>query len=120
MSYPWYPGEDMVGSKVSTAPQVDTQKHVFQKGIATGGPAWSPPSVTTPGTVATGGTVTNSTGYDAMVYASATTGISSVKLGTAVMAGSALSGQTVAYYLYAGNTITVDYTGTLTWNWLAV
>jgi hypothetical protein len=131
----WYPGQAWPGYRVFNEPVVFAQPATFQgttpatfqggitspavatlsKGIASAGPL-----VTSPGTVATGGTVSNATGYDVMVYASATTGISSAKIGTAVVAGSVGAGFTASYYLYSGNTITLSYTGTLTWNWLAV
>jgi hypothetical protein len=120
MTYPWVPGEVAVGSKVNAAPQVDAQKHVFQKGVATGGTNWSPPFVATPGTVATGGTVSNSTGYDVYVYASATTGISAAKLGTYSVPGSSSAGETLTFGLPAGGAITLTYSGSLTWLWLAV
>lgn len=131
----WYPGQVWPGFHVANVPWVFAQPVIFQgtaptqfqggvtssavatlsKGIASTGPA-----ITAPGTVATGGTVTNSTGQDVMVYAAATTGISAVKVGTTSLPGTALNNQMLSMYLFSGNTITISYTGTLTWNWLAV
>ena len=77
------------------------------------------PTAATPGTVVSGGTVSNSLGYDAVVYASATTGIQSAKVGTVSIPGSVNSGNTTDYIVPGGSTITLTYGGTLTWTWLA-
>lgn len=110
----WYPGQVAIGQKVFAEPVGLT------KGF------WSqPPTVTNLGTpVASGSAVTNSTGFDCMVYMSATTGIGKVLIG----AGTASTGSTVSasnataggFYVPAGQTITPTYTGTFTWTWLAV
>jgi hypothetical protein len=109
----WYPGDLAPGTKVNSGTQLDTQTAIFQKG------QWNTaPTPATPGTVATGGTVSNSLGYDVVVYASATTGITSAKVGTVSVPGSAISGQTATYVVPGGSTITIGYSGTLTWVWL--
>lgn len=119
----WYPGAVWPGYHVETAPWVFTQPVTFQ---GTTAPQFqsslvtSPPVVTSPGTVATGGTVSNSLGYNAIVYASATTGISSAKIGTAVLPGSAVAGEMATYYVVKGQTVTLSYTGSLTWVWQAI
>jgi hypothetical protein len=84
----------------------------------------SPPTVVAPGTTGSGTAVANSTGFDCMVYLSATTGIGkilvglgTVSLGSTVSASNAMTG---GIYVPAGQTITPTYTGTLTWAWLAV
>jgi hypothetical protein len=108
---PWYPGQVNIGQKVEAA--------VF--GMAKG--FWSqPPVVANLGTVLTGGTVTNSTGFDCMVYMSSTTGISKVVFnsGSTVSAGTVGPAQVLPVYVPAGYTLTPTYTGTLTWTWLAV
>jgi hypothetical protein len=109
----WYPGDLAPGTKVNSGPQLDTQTAIFQKG------QWNTaPTPTTPGTVATGGTVSNTLGYDVVVYASSTTGISAAKVGTVSIPGSAVSGQTATYIVPGGSTVTITYTGTLSWVWL--
>lgn len=110
---PWYPGQVAVGQKVEGA--------VF--GMARG--FWSqPPVVVSPGTVPSPGTVTNTTGFDCMVYASSTTGIGKIVVnngGTVGTGGSVTAANIpVSVYVPAGQTITTTYTGTLTWTWLAV
>lgn len=109
----WYPGQVAVGQKVEAS--------VF--GMARG--FWSqPPVVTTPGTVLTGGTITNTTGFDCMVYMSATTGIGKIVVngnGTVSTGATAsASGAPIGIYLPVNQTIVPTYTGTLTWTWLAV
>jgi hypothetical protein len=55
------------------------------------------------------------------VYASATTGITKAILGTGGTAPGSISPAAGAdYYLPAGQSIALTYTGTLTWLWLAV
>lgn len=122
----WYPGDNAPGVKVSSAPQIFSQAVLFQKTPTFQGSAVFDAGVVnaaaqpvSPGTVATGGTVTNSLGYDAVVYASATTGISAAKIGTASIAGSVVAGQTATYIVPGGSTITLTYPGTLTWTWFA-
>jgi hypothetical protein len=111
------------GYDVKNVPTVFTQPVTFQ---GTTAPQFqsslvtSPPVVTSPGTVATGGTVSNSLGYNAIVYASATTGISSAKIGTAVLPGSAVAGEMATYYVVKGQTVTLSYAGSLTWVWQAI
>jgi hypothetical protein len=123
------PGQNAAGYKVNSAPQIDTGRHVFQRGVATGGSNYGPPTVTAPGTVASAGTVTNSTGYDCMVYASATGGVTTVILvntaaklpypgGTVV--GTTPAAQTVDMYVAAGQGVAITYSGTLSWAWLAI
>jgi hypothetical protein len=110
----WYPGDLAVGSKVFSEPVVHAGLAVFQKGQYS-----IPPGVTTPGTVATGGTVSNSLGLDVIVYASATTGIQSAKVGTVSIPGSVNSGNTADYFVPGNSSITLTYSGTLSWTWLA-
>lgn len=110
----WFPGDLFPGGKVNPDQNLFAQPAIMQKGVYT--------NVATPaaqGTVASGGTVSNLLGFDAIVYASATTGISSAKVGTVSVPGSALSGQTTTYVVPGGSTVTIAYTGTLTWVWLA-
>lgn len=122
----WFPGDVAPGSKVNSAPQIFTQGVTFQKAPTFQGSAVFQAGVVntaaqpvSPGTVATGGTVTNSLGYDAIVYASATTGILTAKIGTVSIPGSAVAGQTATYVVPGGQGITLSYTGTLSWTWLA-
>ena len=63
--------------------------------------------------------MTNALGYDAIVYASATTGISTTSVGTVSVPGSSVAGQTATYVVPGGQGITIAYTGTLSWIWLA-
>ena len=114
MSTPWYPGDVAVGSHVESAPQIFAAKVTYQKGQAS-----LPYGIASPGTVATGGTVSNPAGVDAVVYASATTGISASKVGTVSVPGSVSAGTTAQYLVPAYSTITISYTGTLSWVWLA-
>src|SRR5580698_4718541 len=73
--YPWIPGQAAIGTKIFSGPVGVAGLLQIQKGTYS-----FPPSVTAPGTVASGGTVANTTGVDCWVYASATTGISAVKV----------------------------------------
>lgn len=110
----WYPGQVAVGSKVFNEPVVHAQVATFQKGTYS-----IPPGVTSPGTVATGGTVSNSLGLDAIVYASATTGIQAAKVGTVSIPGSVNSGNAAQFFVPGNSSITLTYTGALTWTWQA-
>ena len=118
--YPWYPGQNAQGSHVINAPVIVNGLAQFQKG------RWTfPPTLTAPGTIASPGTVANTTGYDAWVYASATTGISAVKVlayngantGTISASGSVYAGATGTYFVPGPAAIAITYTGTLTWVW---
>jgi hypothetical protein len=109
----WNPGDVAVGSKVFPEPVVHAGLATFQKGQFS-----IPPGVTSPGTVATGGTVSNNLGLDAVVYASATTGIQSAKIGTVSIPGSVNSGNTADFIVPGNSSITLTYSGTLTWVWL--
>jgi hypothetical protein len=73
------------------------------------------PSVTTPGVPASTVAVTNTTGYDVMVYVNGT-------ITAATNIGSTSVGDTTvkSYYLPRGQTITLTYTSTPSWVWLAV
>jgi len=115
----WFPGQVAVGGRVFNNNVIINGQAILQKGITS-----YPPSVTTPGTVASAGTVYNTTGYDCMVYASATTGIGKVvtaqgtlSTGNTVSASNALAG---GFYVPANAYISVTYAGTLTWFWAAV
>lgn len=117
----WYPGQAAVGQKVFPEPTIFGQTPSFNKSINTG----PTPVISTPSTVPSPGTVTNTTGYDCMVYASATTGIGSVKFtpGGSVSPGASVSASALVaggFYVPAGSGIALTYTGTLTWLWLAV
>jgi hypothetical protein len=102
----WYPGQVAVGQKVFGDPVL------MARGFAS-----QPPAITTPGTVASGGTVTNSTGYDVIVYGATTSTITQVNInGGSIHAGSVASG---TWYLPAGQTIAVTAGGTFAWTWLA-
>lgn len=116
----WFPGDLAVGSHVETAPWIFASAVTSQK-VATfqAGQLNNAPQPTSPGTVASGGTVSNALGYDAIVYASATTGISATKVGTVSIPGSVVSGETATYVVPGGSTVTISYTGTLSWTWLA-
>lgn len=111
----WFPGQNAVGVHVIADPVT------FARGFAS-----QPPVVTAPGTIGSGTAVANSTGFDCMVYASATTGISKVQVGTGtgstVTAGGTIvpAGVAGGFYVPAGQTINITYTGTLTWAWQAV
>jgi hypothetical protein len=128
----WFPGDQAAGSKVNSAPQIFTQVATFQKapvlqagetvtGVATfqSGQVNSAPQPVVPGTVASLGTVSNTLGYDVVVYASATTGIQAAKVGTVSIPGSSIAGQTTTYVVPSGLGITLTYSGTLSWTWLA-
>lgn len=108
----WYPGLNAQGLKP------------FGEVVGLARGFWSqPPAVTTPGTTASGTAVANSTGFDVMVYASATTGITRAVVngtGTVTAGGSIVPAGVMAAYLPAQQTIAITYTGTLTWTWLAV
>lgn len=116
----WFPGDSAAGYKVNSAPQIFTQAVVFQKAPQfQAGQYNSDPQPVSPGTVAPGGTVSNALGFDAVVYASATTGIQSAKVGTVSIPGSVNAGNTADYIVPGGSAITLTYTGTLSWVWLA-
>ena len=102
ITHAWFTGVAAVGTKVETAPMQFTQPVVMQGGMATQVNGAALPVITAPGTVASAGTVTNTTGFDAMVYASATSGI------------------TVPIYWPNNQGVAVSYNGTLTWAWLAI
>jgi hypothetical protein len=143
----WYPGNNWAGYQVHNVPTVFAQPVTFQgtagpvfqgnpvvsgaltvSGAATvsglftaqKGVATIPPFVATPGTVATLGTVTNSLGFNVVVYASAVSGIQAAKVGTYSVPGSTIAGDTATYYVASGNSITLTYTGNLTWLWQAI
>ena len=119
----WFPGDAATGAKVTNTPQIFAQPVVFQKGFATGVNGATPPAITAPGTVASAGTVSNGTGYDCMVYMSATTGIQKIVfVGVAggTIAGTTPAAQTTDLYVPNNAQIAVTYTGTLTWTWLAI
>lgn len=123
----WQPGVAAVGQKVFQTPTAFTQPVVFQGGVATQVRGSSLPFITAPGTVASAGTVTNTTGFDAMVYMSATTGISKVVF-VGVPGGTiaATEGGTVApatplpVYWPNNQGVAVTYAGSLSWTWLAI
>ena len=73
-----FPGQARIGQKVIPEPTIFVQPVVMQGGMATQVNGATLPVITAPGTVASLGTVTNTTGFDAMVYMSASTGISKV------------------------------------------
>lgn len=127
----WFPGDSAVGSKVFGSPVIFSQGTTFQQAASfqgsisvagvvnlQAGQYSTQGQSASPGTVATGGTVSNGLGYDAVVYASSTTGISATKVGTTTIPGSALSGETATYLVPGNSTITISYTGTLSWVWL--
>jgi hypothetical protein len=106
----WYPGQNKSGWKVESSPFLMAQGFASQ-----------PPAVTAPGTAGPGTAVTNNTGYDVMVYLSATQGMGSVAINGIGILGSAASTITPSMvYLPANQTITVTYSGALTWRWQAV
>lgn len=110
----WFPGDLFPGGKVNPEQNLFAQPPIMQKGVYT--------NVATPGaqgTVASGGTVSNLLGFDAIVYASATTGIQSAKVGTVSIPGSVNSGLSASYVVPGGSTITLTYSGSLSWTWLA-
>lgn len=118
--YPWYGGQVPVGVHVLNQPVIITgqlQKQAGQRSF--------PPPVTAPGTIASAGTVFNNTGYDCLVSASATTGITSAKILTyngptstsVTPAGSIYAGATGTYLVPGPGAIAVTYGGTLTWTW---
>jgi hypothetical protein len=115
----WFPGQVAVGGRVFNNNVIINGQTILQKGLAS-----YPPSVTTPGTVASAGTVYNTTGYDCMVYASATTSISKVVTSAGTLStGSGASGANLmigGMYVPANQWISLTYTGTLTWFWAAV
>jgi hypothetical protein len=122
-NYPWSGGVNQQGAHVINQPVVITGQ--FQKQA---GQRSFPPSVTSPGTVASAGTVANTTGYDCLVYASATTGISASKIltyngantGTVSPSGT-IPGAAMGAFLVPGpGAIVLTYTGTLTWTWQAL
>lgn len=111
----WYPGYNAQGYKVEPGPL-----------LVNGGLITQPKAVTSPGTVASATKVTNTTGFDCMVYMVATgvgAAIGTVLVGSGtvttsgVVAGSAIP---LSVYVPSNSSITVSYLGTLAWNWLAV
>lgn len=123
ITHAWFPGEAAVGQKVESVPVTFTQPVVLQGGMATQVNGASLPVITAPGTVASAGTVTNTTGFDAMVYASATTGIQKIVfpgIAAGTVAGTVPALQTVPFYLPNNSGVAVTYTGVLTWTWLAI
>ena len=110
----WFPGDNAEGFRVESGPVLNSQTLGLQKGQAS-----LAYSVTGPGTVASAGTVSNNTGVDCMVYAYATGGnITAVKIGGTAVGGSASTGNVLTVMIPATSSITVSYTGTLTWTWL--
>ena len=110
----WFPGDLFPGAKVNPEQNLFVKPPLMQSGVWT-----TAATPATPGTVASGGTVSNTLGYDVIVYASATTGIQSAKVGTVSIPGSVNSGNAADYILPGGSTITLTYSGTLSWTWLA-
>lgn len=118
--YPWVPGTAALGVDVHNSPVVFAGQIQKQ-----GGQRSFPPAVTAPGTIASAGTVQNTTGYDCLVYASATTGISAAKVltyngatSTSVTPAGTIPGAATGTYLVPGpGAIALTYTGTLTWTW---
>lgn len=113
----WTPGAAAVGSKVINEPLVVNGVVGMQRGLYS-----YPPTVTTPATVASGGTVFNSTGYDVMVYAQATGGIGTATTinGTPPFAVAVAASVPVSLYLPANQFISLTYTTTASWKWLAI
>ena len=118
--YPWTPGQAAVGYHVVPS------NMIVAGGLQRQGGGYSfPPSVTAPGTIVSAGTVPNSTGYDCLVYASATTGISAAKVlaynganSTAFSPAGTIPGAATGTYMVPGpGAIALTYTGTLTWVW---
>jgi hypothetical protein len=123
ITHAWFTGVAAVGTKVETAPMQFTQPVVMQGGMATQVNGAALPVITAPGTVASAGTVTNTTGFDAMVYASATSGITKVVfpgISAGTIAGTTAPGITVPIYWPNNQGVAVSYNGTLTWTWLAI
>jgi hypothetical protein len=110
----WFPGDLFPGAKVNPEQNLFVKPPIMQSGVLT-----NAPTAATPGTVATGGTVSNSLGYDVVVYASATTGIQAAKVGTVSIPGSVNGGNAADYIVPGNSTITLTYTGTLSWVWQA-
>lgn len=118
--YPWYGGQAPAGVHTINQPVIITGQIQKQ-----GGQRSFPPAVTAPGTVASAGTVLNNTGYDCLVYASATTGISAAKIltyngatATTVTPAGTIPGAATGAFLVPGpGAIALSYTGTLTWTW---
>jgi hypothetical protein len=119
-NYPWSTGQAATGAHVINQPVIITGQVQRQ-----GGQRSFPPSVTAPGTIASGGTVANNTGYDCLVYPSATTGIGGVKVltynggnSTSITPAGSIAANTTAGILVPGpGAIAVTYNGTLTWVW---
>lgn len=118
--YPWVPGQAAVGSKVFPEPTIFGGRQTIQGGVYTYLPA-----MTAPGTIASGGTVSNNTGIDAIVYASATLGISAQKVLSTVgnvttavsVPGTVTPGNSAQYFVPGSGAIALTYAGTLTWAW---
>lgn len=118
--YPFSTGQNAQGYHVENLPSIFTGQVQFQKG------RWSfPPTITQPGTATTGVLVANSTGYDCLVYAQATTGINGGTItsyngpnATATsLAGSLGANTQGTYYVPGPGAIQLNYVGTLTWKW---
>jgi hypothetical protein len=127
ISHAWYPGVAAVGQHVNVAPTIFTQPVVMQGGMATQVSGASLPVVTAPGTAGPGTAVTNNTGFDCMVYMSATTGISKVVFsgipaGTIGVGAGGTESALGAFPVYWPNNqgVAVTYTGSLSWTWLAI
>lgn len=104
------------GSQAIPEPVIFENTVTHQKGIATGSVmGGQPPAVTTPAVPASATAITNTTGYDVMVYVSAGTV-------TVVAVNGTTTGLTTpaSVYLPANGTIAITYTAAPTWVWLAV
>lgn len=107
----WYPGFNAPNEKIEAT----------KVNMAAGFMSQPPTLVSAPGTWAPGaGTVTNTTGYDCMVYASATVGVGTISINGAALAGTVGAGVAISAYLPANQTLSFTYGGVITWKWLAV
>jgi hypothetical protein len=121
--YAWVPSQTQPGVHVINQPVVVTGQMQKQNGVRS-----FSPTVTAPGTVASLGTVANNTGYDCLVYATATTGIGKVVVltyngantGTLASLGTVSSAATLPVLVPGPGAIVVTYTGTLSWVWQPV
>ena len=119
-NYPFSPGQNAAGADLHTAPAAFIGQIQKQ-----GGQRSFPPSVTAPGTVASGGIVYNTTGYDCLVYPSATTGVGAIKVlnynganvSTISPVGSLAANTTAAVLVPGPGAIAATYTGVLSWVW---
>ena len=88
------PGPQWYPGDSAVGTRVNPEQNLFVKPpLMQSGVATTAPTAATPGTIASGGTVS--------------------------IPGSSVAGETATYLVPYGSTVTISYTGTLSWVWLA-